>query len=146
MNPSDLDQHLIDLETELLGAGTRANAERLNELLADDFVEFGASGRIWDKPSVIAGLLSEPAAPASSLTATDFAVRHLSGDFRPRHLCSVLAGRNRPAPHAALLDLAPPRRQMADGVPSRYGALLILRRGPRPSRLAPLASQDEVKR
>ena len=77
---SDLDQHLIDLETELLGAETRHNRARLEELLADDFREFGASGKIWDRPSVIAGLLSEPAAPASSLTATDFAVRHLSGD------------------------------------------------------------------
>ena len=44
---------LLALEEELLSFQVRASAARLNELLADDFVEFGSSGRIYDKPTII---------------------------------------------------------------------------------------------
>lgn len=44
---------LLALEEELLSPQVRASEARLNELLADDFVEFGSSGRIYDKPTVI---------------------------------------------------------------------------------------------
>ena len=44
---------LLALEEELLSPQARASEARLNELLADDFVEFGSSGRIYDKPSII---------------------------------------------------------------------------------------------
>ena len=44
---------LLALEEELLSPRVRASEARLNELLADDFVEFGSSGRIYDKPYII---------------------------------------------------------------------------------------------
>ena len=44
---------LLALEEELLSSQVRSSEARLNELLADDFVEFGSSGRIYDKPSMI---------------------------------------------------------------------------------------------
>ena len=44
---------LLALEEELLSFQVRASATRLIELLADDFVEFGSSGRIYDKPAII---------------------------------------------------------------------------------------------
>ncbi len=44
---------LLALEEELLSPQVRASEARLNELLADDFVEFGSSGRIYDKPCII---------------------------------------------------------------------------------------------
>lgn len=44
---------LLALEEELLSPQVRASEARLNELLADEFIEFGSSGRIYDKPSII---------------------------------------------------------------------------------------------
>lgn len=44
---------LLALEKELLTPQVRMSEARLDELLADEFVEFGSSGRIYDKTSVI---------------------------------------------------------------------------------------------
>lgn len=62
---------LIAFEEELLSSQVRASEARLNELLADDFVEFGSSGRIYDKPSIMREL-------CESGTIADFEI----GDFR----------------------------------------------------------------
>lgn len=52
----------------------RASAETLGELLAEEFVEFGSSGRTFDKAGIVAALEAEGA-------------RHLSlRDFRARQL------------------------------------------------------------
>lgn len=65
----DLDAHLFELEQELQQTATRSNATRLAQLLADDFVEFGASGNVWgSKAEVISGLQDEVFA-ARSITA-----------------------------------------------------------------------------
>lgn len=51
---------LLGLEQELQACTTRSDAARLSQLLADDFVEFGASGNVWSgKAQVIAGLQEE---------------------------------------------------------------------------------------
>ena len=44
---------LLALEEELLTPQVRMSEARLSKLLADDFVEFGSSGRIYDKTSII---------------------------------------------------------------------------------------------
>lgn len=62
---------LLAFEEELLSSQVRASEARLNELLADEFVEFGSSGRIYDKPSIIREL-------GESGFAADFEI----GDFR----------------------------------------------------------------
>ena len=51
---------LLALEQELLSPQVRASDERLDELLAQEFVEFGSSGRIYDKQSIIHAL-TQPA-------------------------------------------------------------------------------------
>ena len=62
---------LLTLEEDLLSSQVRASEARLNELLADDFVEFGSSGRIFDKPSIVREL-------GESGFVADFEI----GDFR----------------------------------------------------------------
>ena len=54
-----LEQHLLGLESRLLEPATRKDAAAVASLLSDDFVEFGSSGRIFDKDSVIAALGDE---------------------------------------------------------------------------------------
>ena len=54
-----LEQHLHSLETRLLEPATRKDAPAVASLLTDDFVEFGSSGRTYDKRTVIAGLANE---------------------------------------------------------------------------------------
>ena len=59
-----LQQHLFALEQALQQCATRSDAGRLAQLLADDFVEFGASGTVWgSKAEVIAGLQDEVFSP-----------------------------------------------------------------------------------
>jgi hypothetical protein len=43
-----LERHIYDLENELLKPDVRRSADRIGELLADGFFEFGSSGRIYD--------------------------------------------------------------------------------------------------
>ena len=74
------EQHLIDLETELLGSEARSNPERLDRLLSDQFVEFGSSGRIFDKPAIMAELRNEPVSSGTARTGRNFSVRTLSKD------------------------------------------------------------------
>lgn len=44
---------VLELERELQTLRCRRDAARLRTLLADDFTEVGASGRIWDRASII---------------------------------------------------------------------------------------------
>jgi hypothetical protein len=52
-------QLLEDLERELLQSSTRKNAARVADLLADNFREFGTSGKAYNKSEIIAHLQSE---------------------------------------------------------------------------------------
>jgi len=71
MNAENLQETLLALELELLSPSVRASDVRIGALLADEFVEFGSSGRIFDKSSIVSSL-------AQSDTAEEFQVR----DFR----------------------------------------------------------------
>lgn len=51
---------VISLELELLDPVRRADADRLEALLADDFVEVGRSGRVWQRHDIIAELAADP--------------------------------------------------------------------------------------
>lgn len=42
-----LEKHILELENELLKTKTRQSAEKINELLSDDFIEFCSSGKIY---------------------------------------------------------------------------------------------------
>ena len=50
---------VMDLESELLQPATRADAQRLAMLVADDFLEVGATGRSFGKAEVLARLPHE---------------------------------------------------------------------------------------
>lgn len=52
---------VIRREKLLLDPAVRTSGEDVSALLHPDFVEFGASGRFWDRESVIAALRSDPA-------------------------------------------------------------------------------------
>jgi glyoxylase I family protein len=55
----DLAAHLIHLEQQLLQPSTRRNAAALTSLLAEDFREFGSSGRIYTRQQIIDALADE---------------------------------------------------------------------------------------
>jgi hypothetical protein len=73
MNTTD---QLRQLEERLLDPDVRRNPVLVAPLLSDDFLEFGASGRVFDKASILEDLKNESPRPASRLT--DFAIRELS--------------------------------------------------------------------
>lgn len=56
----DLSQTLLQLEQRLLSQATRRDAEKISNLLADDFIEFSASGGVWSKADVVDQLPHEP--------------------------------------------------------------------------------------
>lgn len=67
---------VIRREKLLLDPALRASAEDVAALLHPDFVEFGASGRIWDGEAIVAALSSDPASGES----TDFRAVALGAD------------------------------------------------------------------
>ncbi len=52
-------EEVIRLERLLLEKSTRKDLEALQKLIADDFIEFGSSGKIYNKFDVIASLPNE---------------------------------------------------------------------------------------
>lgn len=70
-----LHQHILNLEQQLANPSTRGNAAVLDQLIADDFIEFGASGRRFTRTDIIAQLTAETDFPAYELV--DFEVRPL---------------------------------------------------------------------
>ncbi|MGF6129552.1 hypothetical protein QF019_004780 [Pseudomonas frederiksbergensis] len=71
----DLSQTLMELEQHLLSQPTRRDAEEISHLLADDFIEFGASGSVWTKADVVEQL---PHQPFSQRTISEFTAKQLS--------------------------------------------------------------------
>jgi hypothetical protein len=55
----ELDQ-VIGREMRLLDPRVRASAEAVSALLHEDFREFGASGRIWDRDSIVPAVSADP--------------------------------------------------------------------------------------
>jgi hypothetical protein len=70
-------QILRDLEEQLLRPEVRSSAEAVAALLADEFVEFGSSGRIYDKPQIVA-LLQQEGGQGGRRTVRDFVARQLA--------------------------------------------------------------------
>lgn len=68
---------IIDLEKKLLNPALRKNSHLLNELLDDTFIEFGTSGRIYDKKIIIEKLSEEI---PTDIEAFDFIPVKISSD------------------------------------------------------------------
>jgi hypothetical protein len=60
--------HLIGCERALLDPLVRRDRAQVEALLAEDFLEFGSSGRVWDRQSIVDSLGSED---QSALTAEE---------------------------------------------------------------------------
>lgn len=72
-----LEDEIRELEECLLKPDVRACAETLDRLVSNDFVEFGSSGRVYDKHDVIAQML---AAPAITVRLAELRVLAVSAD------------------------------------------------------------------
>jgi hypothetical protein len=69
----------LGLERALMRPDVRASREAVVALLADDFLEFGRSGGVYDKGAVLDALAREGTAPAPPLPEVlDFAARRLA--------------------------------------------------------------------
>jgi hypothetical protein len=77
MSPMEIAQ-LRDLEEELLKPEVRRSADDVARLLADEFIEFGSSGRIFNKSQVIRSLQQEVPEAAVQITIVDFVTRRLA--------------------------------------------------------------------
>lgn len=64
-------------EMELLDPDVRSNSEQVRKLLHDDFLEFGSTGRVYNKKMLLEMLQREQHAKVS---LREFAVRELSPD------------------------------------------------------------------
>ncbi len=65
------------LEERLLQPFVRKSAKEIAELLADDFIEFGSSGRIFNRQQISDALQQES---ALQISLTDFSARILAND------------------------------------------------------------------
>lgn len=77
MENLELKEYLYLLEERLLHPGVRKSVYELDVLLADDFVEFGGSGRTFDKQQTIDGLANEA---IIQMTLRDFKVKQLAAN------------------------------------------------------------------
>jgi hypothetical protein len=75
MPDMNFERQLRELEESHLRSDVRSSPESMLALLADEFIEFGSSGRIFDRAVVIATL---PSQPLFESRIDDFAVRALS--------------------------------------------------------------------
>ena len=73
---AERDHVLLILEQRLAQVGAKLQPGEAESLLADEFVEFGASGRIWRKVDILEALQQWP---ARELTVEDFRVTELGG-------------------------------------------------------------------
>lgn len=89
LSSSDEIEHVVALERRLLAPDVRGSAGRLRELLHPDFVEFGASGRRWNRPSIIDALTTtpdhEPQIPVDDMRAVAVAGGVVLVTYRSRH-------------------------------------------------------------
>lgn len=67
---------LLKLETGLHKREVRSSSRALSELLADEFMEFGSSGRIFNKRAIMDALASET--DDLQVCVEDFAARELA--------------------------------------------------------------------
>jgi ribonuclease HI len=57
---------VVELELRLLDPAVRADPAEVERLLHPEFREIGASGRMWDRDSMVAALAEEPGTGATA--------------------------------------------------------------------------------
>lgn len=69
------------LEQKLHRPEVRRSPDAVRALLADEFIEFGSSGTVYDKGAIIEALVGEPAEETTLVPDVhDFAVRSIASD------------------------------------------------------------------
>jgi hypothetical protein len=123
---------LRNLEEELLKPEVRRSADRLSYLLADEFIEFGSSGRIFDKRQIIGALQQETADTAQPPTLLNFAVRRLAPDVVLVTYRATIQDRRESRLRSSIWKLIGGRWQMLfhQGTPSEARVLTNLFFGP----------------
>lgn len=86
----DLRRHLFDLEEQVAAPAARSPRERVEELLADDFFEFGSSGEILDRARVLAALATRS---PRAWSIADFRLMRLAEDVALVTYIATQAGR-----------------------------------------------------
>jgi hypothetical protein len=71
----DLTRHLLDLEQQLLEPEIRTTPEKLDRLLAEDFFEYGSSGKVFTKQDSVG---SGNGLSVRKMTLTDFNINILA--------------------------------------------------------------------
>lgn len=69
---------IFELENKLQQPEVRKSVAMLDELISDDLVEFGSSGKVYSKSDVLNNL---PTAQEIKFTMTDFRINILSDDI-----------------------------------------------------------------
>jgi hypothetical protein len=86
-------EEVVSLELRLLDPAVRANRGEVEGLLHPEFREVGASGRLWDRESMVAALGEEPGAGA---TASEMEARVVAdGVVLVTYVAEAAAGRSR---------------------------------------------------
>ena len=76
--PDNDTAYFLELETSLHRKQIRNCADAVSALLADCFIEFGSSGKVWDKSSIVDSMRREKL--DQQITVDDFAARELAPD------------------------------------------------------------------
>ena len=71
--------YFFGLETSLHKSEIRRSPEAVAALLADGFIEFGSSGKIWDKSSIVENMRREEPRD-QEIIVEDFVARKLTPD------------------------------------------------------------------
>lgn len=82
MSHENLDEELFQsLEQQLHRPEFRTSHQTVSALLADDFIEFGSSGRVYDKSITVEALAEEAVSDNSPVPEVyDFTVKSISSD------------------------------------------------------------------
>ena len=78
INNESLRDHLFRLEKRLLEPEIRHSHDELTALLADDFIEIGGSGQLYDRQAIIKELSEEN---TLKIAISDFSLRVLAEDI-----------------------------------------------------------------
>ena len=75
LEENSLRDHILQLEEKLLQPDIRKSSNEIEQLLADDFMEIGCSGRTYNRQQVIEALQNESTA---KMTISDFEIMNLA--------------------------------------------------------------------
>jgi ribonuclease HI len=63
---NEIGEYLMRCERALLDPAVRRDRTQVETLLAEDFQEFGSSGRVWDRQTIVDSLATEDYAPPTA--------------------------------------------------------------------------------